>query len=230
MPYSRKTPTQTKSKKKVYKKKMYPQKSIRNVVNSMSETKKHTLQVTEVQCNSLVSPTGTNVHEVDYIPNGAGYAQRIGHKIKGVGMNIRGHVIASSGRQQYVKMAVIRLKDNSSEFITSGLENDGGNQSPVGGMETIWRRINTDAYEVLATRTFRLGTSSGGGNFNDNATKMFKIWVPFRRTVGYDGAGANPPKYNRVQIIWWSADALNDTVGTDVAEYSFCCDYYFKDM
>lgn len=229
MPYTRRVTT-----KKTYQKKSYrksPTVNSRSVAAMVkkatlkqAETKKYEYEQLERSVNTLTSPTLT--FPLAQVPVGNQYSQRIGHEITGVGFSVRGHVTAASGRCQYVRIIAFRVKNNATNDITALLENNGGNMSAVGDMETMWRRVNTEAFEVLSTRMLKL---SDINELSTDRTKMFKMWIPYKRTIRYDGSGTIDP-IQPIRLVVFSADANNDSSGGDACELSFNSTFYFKDM
>lgn len=232
MPYSRRASTRAPTKK-TYTKKYASKpkyntrslsKMIKKVTLKQAETKRYEYEQLERPINSLTSPT--NDFPLAQVGVGTQYSQRIGHEITGVGFNIRGHVTCAAGRSQYVRIIAYRVKDKSVNRITALLENNSGNQSAVGDMETMWRRVNTEAFEVLGTRILKVGDSQ---ELSSDRTKMFKMWIPYKRNLRYDGSSVIDP-ISPIFLVVFNADSNNDSSGGDSCELSFNSTFYFKDM
>lgn len=229
MPYTRRTMTKKTYQKKPYRKPvMVNSRSVAALVKKVTlkqaETKKYEFEQLERSINSLTSPT--TVWGIAQVPVGNQYSQRIGHEITGVGFNIRGHVTVASGRCQYVRIIAFRVKNAGTNNISELLENNGGNQTAVGDMETMWRRVNTEAFEVLGSRILKVGDSQ---EQSSDRTKMFKMWIPYKRAIRYDGSSTIDP-VQPIKFIVFNADANNDSSGGDSCEVSFNSTFYFKDM
>lgn len=198
---------------------------VKSIVNRASETKKHSYEVVERNLNTLTSPTTED--RPLFLVQGVGNGMRVGHKVTSVGMDIRGHIqhTGNSGTI-YTRIFVLRKKNMAAQPLSDLLEvPSGANIPPTGDMETMWRRVNTDSYQVLASRTLKVGTAQDG----DNA-KMFKMWVPYKGTFLYEGGSASPPKSNEIVIVAYSARADNDSAGSSGVEISFNSTYYYKDF
>lgn len=198
---------------------------VKQVLNRAAETKKHSYEVIERNLNTLSSPAVED--KPIQLVQGVGNGMRVGHKITSVGMDIRGHVSHSGNSGTiYTRLFVLRKKNMVANPLNDLLEiSSGANNSPLGDMETMWRRVNTDSYQVLASRTLKVGTTQDGEN-----AKMFKIWVPYKGSFLYEGGSASSPKSNEIVIVAYTARADNDSAGSSGVEISYNTTFYYKDF
>lgn len=189
-----------------------------------TETKKHSFEKSEV---ILSTNTGVSVENPIVLPGTSGQGGRVGHKINPVGLDIRGHVSSQNqSTSTIVKVMVVRYKDMLANPVTDLLETNAGNVSVASNdISKMYRRINTDAFDVLSSKYLNLTPQTAGSN----TTKMFRMWIPLKRLrqLIYEGAGATGPSYNDINIIVFGADAQNDT--TLQYELSYNCTFYYKD-
>lgn len=198
---------------------------VKKIINRTSETKKHSYEVIERNLNTLSSPTVEDKPLL--LVQGVGNGMRVGHKVTSTGLDVRGHVSHSGNSGTvYTRIFVLKKKNMAANPLSDLLEvTSGANNAPLGDMETMWRRVNTDSYQVLASRTIKVGTNQDGEN-----AKMFKMWVPYKGTFLYEGGSASSPKSNEIVIVAYSARADNDSAGSSGVEISFNSTFYYKDL
>lgn len=221
------------SKKKAYVKRRSTNRrsTVRGIVNSIinkkAETKKHSFAVSEQTVSTLTSPNSNNFYQPLALQNGTGLNNRIGHKVQGVGLDIRGHFYNNqSGTQSFAKMVVFRRKNMSADPESDLLETNASNVGPASqGIQKMYARFNTDDYQILKTKMFVLGSPDGA-----QRTKFFKCWVPLKNNFTYDGSGTAPPSYGDIMICFYSAESANDTMLGTTIECTFNSTFYFKDF
>lgn len=227
--YSRKRKaTTTIFKGRVAKKPRLTKKTVASIakkaVMKAVETKKHSFEVTEaiVSTNSAV-----NVGNPIALAATPGHGGRIGHKVNPIGLDIRGHMVAQPTTSAVIaKIMVVRYKDMNASPTTDLLETNAGNVTAASNdVSKLYRRINTDAFDVLATKYLNLAPLFNGGK----TCKMFRMWVPLRRLrqLVYEGTGSISPTYNDINILVFAADADNDA--TLLTELSYNSTFYYKD-
>lgn len=197
---------------------------VKTVLNRASETKKTTYEVVERNMNTLSSPAVED--KPIQLLQGVGQGMRVGHKVQSTGIDVRGHVSHSGNSGTiYTRIFVLKKKNSAANPLNDLLETNTGNVAPLGDMETMWRRINTDSYQVLASRTLKLGTVQDGEN-----AKMFRMYIPHKGTFTYEGGSLSSPKTNEIVIIAYCARADNDSAGSSGAELSYSSTFYYKDF
>lgn len=195
----------------------------RKAVMKVSETKKISQQVSELNLNTN---GGVATYGCVSLAEGTSQAERVGHKVHPIGIDIRGHIINNvQNRPLIVKMMVVRQKDMLANQNTELLENNSGNQSiTTNSIAKMYQRINSDSFEVLHTKYF---------TFQGEAYKQFRIfksWIPLKkiRTLHYEGSATAAPNYNDIFVVFFGADAENDAANITY-ELSFERNFYFKD-
>lgn len=221
--------------KTTYKRRYYKRKSskitpktvasiARKAVKKLAETKKHSLERTEIAINTN---SGYDIQGPLQLPSNTGHGARIGHKVTPIGLDIRGHVVNHEvGRSVLVKMMVVRIKDNLATLPGDLLETNSGNVSIASNdVSKLYRRINSDSFEVLASKFIALPGSQGS-----HFPKFFRTWINMKkfRTLTYEGNAAADPLTNDIRIIFVGADPMNDVGST--FEVSYNSTFYFKDM
>jgi len=224
MPVLRKFPRYTKKTKTAATTKRIAAIAKRTFMKNM-ETKKHQVELIEQPLTSIASLASNSLCN---IAQGTGYAQRVGHEISVSGFSIQGQVRQNgigSNNQDIVRILVLRFKKSDANPAADLLENDANNQ-PVSpdDLRSLYRRVNMDSYEVLADKHITLGGYQG----NIAACKIFKMWIPFRKTLRYDSTAAVAPNFNKVHVIAFARDSGNDNVAPNV-EFSYVSNMYYKD-
>lgn len=218
-------------KRRVYRKKPMTTRRIaaiaKRTIMKASETKKHQTEIIEYPLNAISALLNQPICQ---IPQGTGYAQRVGHQITTSGFSISGQIrnnnFMTGAAPLMVRLLVVRFKQNNANPFADLLENDANNQ-PVSpdDLRNLYRRINLDSYEVLTSRLMTVG----GLDSNIPATRVFKLWIPFKKNLRYDSTATVDPTYNKVHVIALARDSGNDNVAPNV-EVSFCSTMYYKDV
>lgn len=197
----------------------------KKAVMKASETKKHSLEVVET---TLSTNGGIDVQYPLQLPGTSGQGGRVGHKVNPIGIDIRGHIITQAqGSATIARVMVVRLKDMAANPVTELLETNAGNVTASSNdISKMYRRLNTDSFEILSSKYINLTPNASGFN----ATRLFRMWVPLRkiRQLTYEGAAATNPNRNDVAIIVYAADAANDASNL-LYEVSYNSTFYFKD-
>lgn len=199
---------------------------VKKVALRQSETKKFEYTVNERQLTTLTSPTV--VDQLTVVPQGNGYQQRVGHEILTTGFSIRGFVNTVAPVQQFIRIMVLVRNDAQSNPIDDVLEDNTGNHSAAtsGDVLKILRRVNTDKYKVLTDRVMKFGDGRAQQMYDD--TKLFKIWIPYRKKLRFDAAQSVPPTDEVFLLAWTSRSDADTTTGTR-CELSFSSTLYYKD-
>lgn len=194
----------------------------RRVVNRHIETKKTSEEHTELSMSTLGSVEDRSLVSTGV---GDGHGQRDGHMLQPVGIDLRGHVKNNSTTPIIFKVCLVRIKNNQAIPNNDFLETNSSNADlTTGDLSTMYRRVNTDSYQVLASRIMKVGVQ-------DDNVKMFKVWLPmykFRKLIYEGTGGVSEPKFNRIHLIAFGRGTGND--GEDITfELSYNSTFYFKD-
>jgi len=182
------------------------------------ETKKHSTNRTETSFSFATFVDDSLVN----IGQGTGNSSRIGHKINSMGFDVRGHINTASGTARTIfKMMLIRFKNNDADPSLDLIESNTADISPLAeDVPALYRRINTDDYEVLRTKYVSVNP--------DRPFQMFKFWVPYKRSLTYNGGATQEPTHNRVHLVAFAREVGNDAVSPNV-EFTYNATLYYKD-
>jgi hypothetical protein len=236
---------------------------IKKTINRTSELKHATPYV---QNNVAIVPYGIppngphNITTEDLttvllIPQGTQDGARIGDKIRVKSLNVRGYINLDSSKADstmylknpmFVKMFVGRRIDGLFDPNTFGgaymnfLANGPTSTNPQNLPSDMYRYVNKDLYQIMATRTFKIGSSAPSNVPNDSAqwnndfsfSKNFSINLSKHvNTVKYSDYSANPT--NVAFYMWFLVSFANGaTIGglTNNAplelHYDVNCTYY----
>lgn len=196
----------------------------KKVCMKKQETKKHSFEKVEQLLNTN---SGVSIEAPLNIPSGTGMANRIGHKIMPIGLDLRGHLVAQVTQSAIiVRVMVVRIKDNLAQLPQDLLEINTNNVTcATNDVSKMYRRINSDSFEILKSKYINLAPLFDGGK----TCKMFKMWIPLKKlgTLTYEGSTAVPPNKNDIAIIVYGADADNDN--NFLYELSYNSTFYYKD-
>lgn len=193
----------------------------KTVVNKQIETKKISTERTEISLSTL---GGVENQSIVDTATGDGHGNRDGHMLQPVGLDVRGHLKNNSTNPGIYKVLVVRIKNNEADPSLDFLETNVGNVDlTTADLSTIYRRVNTDSYQVLASRMLKIGIQEDNVN-------MFRMWIDLRkaRKMIYEGVGPNEPKYNRIHLIAFGRGTGNDSENF-TCELSYNATFYFKD-
>lgn len=193
----------------------------KKVVNKQIETKKLSTEVTE---QALSTIGGVEDQSLVNTALGDGQGGRDGHMLQPVGIDVRGHVKNNTTNPVIFKVCLVKIKNNEADPSTDFLETNAGNVSLTGNdLSTMYRRVNSDSYQILTSRMMKIGVEE------DNV-KMFKMWLPMKkmRKLIYEGISSSEPKYNRIHLIAFGRGTGNDNENITL-ELTYNSTFYFKD-
>jgi hypothetical protein len=108
-------------------------------------------------------------------------------------------------------------------------ENDTGQFGPASGdIKDIYARVNTNKYQILATRTVKTGTMSNTAN-DANSAQMFHIFKKCPMPLEFEIGGTNPQK-KWVRLLVFSRRADNDSTLGEATELTFNSKMYYNDF
>lgn len=196
----------------------------KKVCMKKQETKKHSFEKTEQVLNTN---SGVSIEGPLNIPSGTGMANRVGHKINPIGLDLRGHIVCQPSDSAIIaRVMVVKIKDNLAQLPDDLLEINTNNvTAATNNVSKMYRRLNTDSFEILKSKYINLTPLFSGGK----TCKMFKMWIPLKKlgTLTYEGSSAVPPNRNDIAIIVYAADADNDN--SFLYELSYNSTFYYKD-
>lgn len=120
-------------------------------------------------------------------------------------------------------------------FRVYGNDRSGAFNNAQSGFSQSYRPINTDRFNILMHKRMLVHTQdSTSGIFrqaNKSQFRTFKIWLPLRRQLRYDGATATSPVQGKVYLVWWATewDSAEGDVGVaDAFRIKYNVYMYFR--
>lgn len=202
--------------------------TIKSIMNRNNETKNTIVAVTESTVSTLTSPTSNNIQNVNNLLIGNSHSTRIGNKVNGKYLNIRGSVyFPDDVTTIYTKLMILQCQEDD-DPINDLLETNGANFSAAStDLSAIYARVNTTRYKVLATRVLKTGVTGGL-----QQTQLFNITVKLgNASMRYEqGSGVNVCSDKKLVFVYFSRRGDNDeTLGLN-GEISWNSKFYYTDM
>lgn len=260
MPYGKKRmykrKTTARKTKRAYSRK--PSKSLVKIIQKQIhkdvETKTRSVNLALTAYNSGINVAGDATKVIPSIQQGLDNAERIGDKIKGMSINIRGHLILStptlnnpSNCRVGVRLMVVQPKRyrNDTDVTTYYnnwmpylLDNGANSQAFSGAIQDLYLPINRDCVTVyydkvhFLTVTHIAVLSSIGVAPEDlsKSTKFFNIRVPCKKTLNYIDGNETPQNFSPVVIMGYSKldGSSADTLATSVS-MAYCSIFKYED-
>lgn len=229
-------------------KKVKVPKAIKSYVNSAISRREenklampYTFNNTEIRpygYNGVLTSTIINLTQVfTGITQGAQQGQRIGNEIRVKNFTFKGYVNKQAApttetntqynKPLYLKMIIGRQKATLSapSDFSNLLQNGATNSTPNNLPSDMYKYINKDAYQVMATRMFKLGNASGPSpdlpNNDFNLAQMFSVNLSKHiHKVKFDDASTTPT--NCAYYAWFllaNADGTAMTLGATANNY-----------
>lgn len=191
--------------------------AVKAIVARQEETKASGIALENaVQHNAQI----TNADIVVALPamnQGTGSTQRVGDKVKPVRYTVRGAASINDYGQGFVpepitvRVMLLQAKGirDSNLVIANAdmanlLDNGGGTNSWDGStLRSLWR-INTDKFQVLASRTFKLGDVTQENT--KSMTKRYRLSIKVPATLTYSPGTLYPSNFAPFFVIGWSRD------------------------
>lgn len=197
---------------------------VNRVLAKKAETKFGIVSVTESNVGTLTSPTASHLVLLNNPSIGSYVYMRQGNKIRMQRVDIRGHVqLGDANTACYVKIWVI-YQQIFDDPLTDFLETQSATFAPAStAIDSIYARVNTTKYKVLASKTLTIGTGSGFLN-----TKMFRFNINLHdKEVRWDQQASAPE--NQLRIFYLARRCDNDdSLGSNI-EMTFNSKLYYKD-
>ena len=238
MPYARKTGLRRKTFRK---RRMGAKRStglIKKVVNrtlrSHLEVKKLQMVGTEVNVTSISPGTAANWFDpFGSIGQGTGSYQRIGNKIKVIGLSLKNMFNNNSTTQLWCRFAVFRCVDRANISTTSNIfeSGTGGNAdfSAISGIQGIIRPFNLGNVKPVFQKVFKLSANSGeAANSFTRLNKFIKF--PRGLEVRFNSTSTGTTNvFPLYQIGCWIAESPEDLGIGVTCEWSYVNTVYYTD-
>lgn len=198
---------------------------VRAVIQKVAETRSSITVGTEVTSSSLTSPTTSNAIVLNSVPLGTAIANRVGNVIQPKYIDLRGSVhMAPSDSTTTARMLVIEHNVTDDPLSTLLETNTGDFGPPAQDFSSMFSRINTTKYRVLATKVIKLGNANGYFN-----TQMFHFNIKLSGKMFFE-IGDNVPDKRQITFIWWNRRTDNDEgLGTSM-ECTYNSKFYYQDI
>jgi hypothetical protein len=198
---------------------------VKAIVKSQQETKSVITPYTERTESTLTSPF--LVFALNTLSQGTAGHQRLGDKVNGMLMNVRGS-IHSPHVFPIIHRILIVEKNRQSDVTSDLLEDNSGNYAPAGtDLQAIYARINTHKYKVLASRVFHTGSQSS--TYSDyGTTKLFNMTFKTPGPFVYDDNQTAPQKRDIRMVIISRRSDNDEALGSNL-EITLNAKWYFKD-
>jgi len=201
--------------------------AIESVLKKRVETKFNINQATESTVNTVLSPVTGNSLVLNALTTGASIQNRLGCKVNGKFVNVRGSIINPEDTPVYVRIVLLHACEN--DLPTEDLlETNASTFGPAGeDLSTIYARANTSKYQILKNKVLKLGNTGGL-----QQTQLFNMTVNLKNTMyQYENvAGITTPTNKKLILIYYARRADNDeTTGINL-EMSWNSKFYFTDM
>lgn len=211
---------------------------VRKELKKDVEVKYVELHMNEQPLNVLGAST---VYNLSQIGEGTGPYQRIGKKVRNIGIHIKGIINNNTNVTQFARFVVVQSKDDNPITAASllqastaagatggaAVDPSGGYVSgvPLSGLDTIYYKMADSKVSVLAQWTIKLGQSLVLDGSN---AVMFNRFIKSKRTLEFKNSG-DAQCSRPVYLIVWVADAPDDAT-TGTVELNSLCTTYYTDM
>lgn len=225
-------------RKRYYKrsKRGYITRTVRSIVNKMSETKFRRLDTENSQLNHNVGLAGTPGPVVysHLLRTNTGISQeeRIGDTVWAKYLKLRIWLSTKSDRPN-VMFRIMVVSTPTDQYLTAAPSNFWRNYSG----NKILDYVNTDMYSIIYHRIVKIthgDTSLESGSARHEASKMHNIYIPLNRKVSYqtDTSGTPVPKSARncLSLVIVPYDAYGTLTSDTIASFACCGLFCYKDM
>lgn len=196
----------------------YLKPEVKQMTRSIDEASLNTLTQTPSAFSMCVIAQGTNDYE------------RVGNKIKMIGLHINGILYNNTTTTNYVRMVVLNQQNPETDVTSTSTNildvNTITNISSIPGLNSIYAPINKLTYQVLYNRVFKLGSSS---STDGSQTTHFKKFIKLNKEIVYVGSSGSDCTRNNIRVLVWAAEAPDDAALGVVVELSGYCSAYYID-
>lgn len=166
-----------------------------------------------------------------FVATGTLKNNRVGNKIRPIGLRISGVLQNNFTNAQMVRMITVRKAEAGRDLqdLNTLLFDGPSSINDAPDISLMYLPVNKDAFTVLIDKVFTLGPSAGGGT---EPASSFSEYASMSGTIEYEGGASTDCVRGEVQTIFLSADPRNDVTapGTNIVEVSACSELYFVDV
>lgn len=226
-------------------------KKVLSVIRSEAENKTNWVGATNLNYNGVINSNAEFYQLVPTIGQGTDTNQRIGDKLKGMYLEVKGHIQANwdftddASRRIVVRLMVVSSKVGSSGQygFTANWEldrlllNSGSEQQFVGDIPSLYYPINRKVVTVHYDRLHYLEmpkyySASGVGSGPITSTRMFTIRIPCRKQMNFINGSDRIVNFDpRITLGYAHTDgaATADTASTQV-QLNYMSKFVYEDM
>lgn len=201
---------------------------IRQVVRSQlrPEVKCNTRGIDEASLSTLSQTP--SAFSFCSIAQGTQDYERVGNKIKAIGLRLSGILYNNTTTTNYVRMLVLSQQNPETDMTSTSTNildtNAITSISSIPGLNTIYSPVNKLTYQVLYDKVIKLGSSS---SVDGGQTYHFKKFIKLNKEVIYVGSSGVDCTRNNIRLLVWAAEAPDDvSVGVAVELSGYCSMYY----
>lgn len=192
--------------------------TVKKVVRSYlkPEVKKITKTQTEQNLNTL----SQNPYALSFTAIGQGTDdyQRVGNKVKAIGLNFAGFMCNNSSVPALVRILVLNQQNPETDMTSTSTNifdvNTITSISSLTGVGVMYAPIDKNRYQVLYNKVIKCAATgaSDGGNI-----VQFKKFIKLNKELAYDSSSTADCVKNNIRLMAFAAEAPNDVgAGTNV--------------
>lgn len=199
--------------------KRYLKPEVKRVQRSLDEQSLNTLNQTAVAFSHSVVAQGTDQH------------QRVGNKIKAIGIENRIVMKSNATMTTYVRVLTICQQNPEVDItsITTNLFEDNTitNINTEPGLNAMYLPVNKERYQVIRDRVYRL-SPTGAADGSD--TVMRRYFIKMSKPIVYDSSSASDCSRNNIRTIFICSEAPDDVGAGAVVEISGITTLFYTDV
>ena len=201
-------------------------KVVQQVLNKQAETRSFITAVTESTVNTLTSPTTSNEITLNSLAVSTLQGGRIGMKVTGKFCNVRGSIYNPTDLPIYVRLMLIYADESDAPSNDLLETNNATFGAPSVDLASIYARVNTTKYKVLAHKVIKVGNTAGLQN-----TQLFNMTLRLNNIAyHYENVSAQTTPKKRLMFIYWARRSDNDeSLGSNL-EITWNSKFYYQDI
>jgi len=191
------------------------------------EVKYVTTHVNEQAVNTLSQFSSSAYQLLNGIAIGNTVSTRIGNRVVGKNLVVRGVMRNNSTGSTWLRMVFFEPLDNDSLVqITTGTSMFAGDTPvTINGLDTMYYPLDRQIFRVHSDKVYRFGAST---STTGEDTRFFRKVIKINKKIGFDYT-ATIPQTNAMYVMYWTAEANDDTSTGVAVELSFLAKYSYVD-
>lgn len=205
-------------------------KAVRRELYKQSETKHVNIIGDEVSLSTIASGTGLPLISQPYPAVGPEPNERIGNKIQPVGFSFKAVYWNQYSYPVMVRRMIIKVQDgtlSNTEILSNLFEGVTANVDAAdgGSMQFLLRKINREGFTCLKDDLITLGINNGGSSLISD-----KCYVKLTGSQSYRENAATHAMNDRIVVVHLAREGDGDESTGSTIEFSYACDFYYKDF